>query len=99
MQDDVRVMKSVEANDFMHTAIVARHVSADGCQLVLGGEEVSLGARFGFHLAGFPPVHGTVRWIVADRAGFVFDQPLCRDSQRALAGQAQPARGLALFKA
>lgn len=92
-------MSFVEANDFTRTAIVARHISADGCQLVLGDEVVSPGARFGFHLAGFPPVHGTVRWIVADRAGFVFDRPLCRDSQRVLAGQALPARGLALFRA
>ena len=90
---------SVDANELSRTAVVARHVCAEGCQLVLGGEEVYPGSRFRFDLAGFPPVHGTVRWIVADRVGFVFDRPLCRDSQRALAQDGRAVNGIALFPA
>lgn len=85
--------------DRAYTAAAARHISADGCQLVLGEANAAPGQRFRFDLAGFAPIIGTVRWIVADRAGFAFDQPLCSDSQRALAGRDGGMRGLELFLA
>jgi hypothetical protein len=89
----------MHASDLARWTAVARHVCAEGCQLVLGAGGVSAGARLRFDLAGFPTVHGTVRWIVADRAGFVFDNPLCRDSQRALAGHGHIAEGVTLLPA
>ncbi|VWX52233.1 hypothetical protein [Novosphingobium sp. 9U] len=55
---------------------VARHVTADGCQFALVGSRPSAGTRLACKLSGNAPVIGTVRWIVEDRVGFAFDQPL-----------------------
>lgn len=88
-----------EINDSAWGEAVVRHLSADGCQLVLGRLKTAPGQRFRFHLAGFATVFGTVRWTVADRAGFVFDRPLCGNGQHILTGHGAAMRGLELFLA
>ena len=64
-----------------NASALARHISAEGCQFVTGWGEIAEGQRFSFALGGHPPVSGTVRWVVGDRAGFAFDQPISREAQ------------------
>lgn len=90
-------MVSADVKDCAYGIAVARHVSADGCQLVMGQARTQPGQRFRFHLAGFAPVSGTVRWTVADRAGFAFDSPLCRSSLRILSGHGAAMQALQLY--
>ncbi|WP_243652307.1 hypothetical protein [Novosphingobium sp. PhB165] len=40
------------------------------------------GVRLVLALAGNPRATGTVRWVVADRAGFAFDAPIAADLMR-----------------
>ncbi|PEQ11779.1 hypothetical protein B2G71_15125 [Novosphingobium sp. PC22D] len=53
-----------------------RHVSAEGCQLLLESRVIRVGMRLSLALEPSIRVAGTVRWIVAGRAGFEFDQAL-----------------------
>ncbi|MCT2400701.1 PilZ domain-containing protein [Novosphingobium mangrovi (ex Huang et al. 2023)] len=85
--------------EFAYGAVVARHVSAEGCQLILKQDQVAKGQRFRFNLDGAGAVVGTVRWVVSDRIGFAFDQPLCRRTQDALANHCRVVHGLELFLA
>ena len=90
-------MVSAGIKDSAYGAAVAKHVCHEGCQLVLRQSRMEPGQRFRFHLAGFPPVSGTVRWTVADRAGFAFDSPLCRNSLRILSSHGAAMQALQLF--
>lgn len=76
-----------------------RHVSVDGCQLVLGGQGARPGQRFRLDLAGIAPISGTVRWAVADRVGFAFDRPLCPAGLSALSQRGTRVRELTLLPA
>ncbi|MEJ2409908.1 MAG: PilZ domain-containing protein [Novosphingobium sp.] len=78
---------------------VARHVFAEGCQLIVRRDRVAAGQRFRFNLEGSQPVIGTVRWVVEDRVGFAFDRPLSRQSQEALSSHCRAVHGLELFLA
>lgn len=92
-------MVAVRKTSDAYAAAVPRHVSADGCQLVLRGVGIRAGERLRFDLAGAGPVAGTVRWVVADRAGFAFDRPLSRDDASALLRHGRDLPGLALYPA
>ena len=52
---------------------VARHVSADGCQLVITGEAPGAGQRLSFAIECGATITGSIQWVVGSRAGFVFD--------------------------
>lgn len=80
-------------------AAIAKHISEDGCQLILARDDVVKGQRFRFNLAGTAPIIGTVRWVFANRVGFAFDRPLCRASQEALISHCLKVHGLDLFLA
>lgn len=77
----------------------AKHVSAEGCQFVLGCDDAVPGQRFRFDLTGCGPVFGTVKWSVSDRIGFAFDHPLCSESLRVLIGRGDTTRGVELLPA
>lgn len=55
---------------------VARHVSADGCQLVLAGKAPGVGQRFSLAAGRDPTISGTIQWVLGSRVGFAFDRPL-----------------------
>lgn len=93
-------MVAVRQTNDAYAAAVPRHVSADGCQLVLLRQAtIRAGERLRFGLAGAEPVVGTVRWVVADRAGFAFDRPLSGDDASALLRHGRDLPGLALYPA
>lgn len=62
-----------------HAIALAKHVSPEGCQLVVERNLLEKGVRLVLSLAGCPRVTGTVRWVVEDRAGFAFDAPIAAD--------------------
>ena len=76
-------------------SVRARHVCAEGCQLVTGTEQLSKGDRFAFLLNASDRVTGTVRWVVRDRAGFAFDAPIADEVMAALK---QNYRGIELYQ-
>lgn len=80
-----------------HACAVARHVSADGCQLVVDMQNVEQGQRLSFALDGYPPVRGTVRWVVRDRVGFAFDRPISHDAQAAMLRRSRMVQGVDLY--
>jgi len=80
-----------------YASAVAQHVSSDGCQFVVERENLSRGQRFSFALDGYPPVLGTVRWVVKDRVGFAFDRPISRDAQSAMLRRSRVVQGLDLY--
>ncbi len=75
----------------------ARHVSGDGCQLVIESGMLEKGQDLAFALNGFGLVSGTVRWVVDDRAGFVFDEVIGDDKQQALARQGRARNGVEIY--
>lgn len=77
-------MVSADILDCDRLAAIARHVCAEGCQLILGRGDAAPGQRFHFELPGFGLVSGTVQWVLKDRVGFAFDKPLCRVSEQVL---------------
>jgi len=62
-----------------YATALAKHVSPEGCQLVVERNLLEKGVRLVLSLAGNPRVTGTVRWVVEDRAGFAFDAPIAAD--------------------
>lgn len=80
----------------VYASALARHVSADGCQLVVEQRPVAAGQSFSFALDGHPPVRGTVRWVVKDRVGFAFDRPISRGAQSAMLLRSRVVQGLDL---
>lgn len=75
----------------------ARHVSVEGCQLIVGGEVLEQGQRLAFALDGGDRVSGAVRWVLGDRAGFAFDAPIRRDTVRAMQTDARLGDALELY--
>jgi hypothetical protein len=75
----------------------ARHVSADGCQLIVEREVLARGQRLAFDLDGSDRISGAVRWVLGDRAGFAFDAPIGSDTVRAIQCDARLADGLELY--
>lgn len=80
-----------------HSAAVAKHVSAEGCQLIVARENIAPKQRFRFNLPGFTPIVGTVRWVSGKRVGFAFDMPLTRASQAALLEHCRAMHGIDLY--
>ncbi|MEE4453178.1 PilZ domain-containing protein [Novosphingobium resinovorum] len=80
-----------------YASALARHVSADGCQFVVERSPIEQGQRLSFALEGYPPVLGTVRWVVKDRVGFAFDRPISRDAQSAMVRRSRVVQGLDLY--
>ncbi|MYL99038.1 PilZ domain-containing protein [Novosphingobium sp. FGD1] len=80
-----------------YASAVARHISAEGCQFVVEQVGVVQGQRFSFALDGHPAVRGTVRWVVKDRVGFAFDQPISRDAQAAMRERCHVVQGVELY--
>lgn len=81
-----------------HASAMARHVSVDGCQFVLEAEALAQGQRVAFALEG-RAVRATVRWIVQDRAGVAFDQPLSAAQAALMIGTSRAMQRLALYAA
>lgn len=80
-----------------YASATARHVSSDGCQLVLDDDSISKGQRFTFAIEGEAPVCGAVRWVVGDRAGFAFDSPIGKATMHALERGSRRAGNLDLY--
>jgi hypothetical protein len=80
-----------------HASAVARHVTSDGCQFVIERAGVAAGQCFSFVVDDYPPVRGTVRWVVKDRIGFAFDRPISRDAQAAMLRRSRVVQGLELL--
>lgn len=80
-----------------HSAAVAKHISAEGCHLIVAQENIVRGQRFRFNLAGFKPIIGTVRWVTGKHVGFAFDMPLTRASQEALIEHCRSMHGIDLY--
>lgn len=89
-------MSLAESQGESYGSALPKHVSAEGCQLVLDTGEVHPGQRFRFELGGSHSITGTVRWSVGYHHGFVFDAPLCRTWLLALATHGQAARSVRL---
>lgn len=53
---------------------LVRHVSEDGCQLILMAKAPNVGRRLSFECAPGSTISGTIRWVLGDRVGFAFDQ-------------------------
>ena len=81
------------------TAMSVRHVSAEGCQLVMDLETYRPGEELAFVLAGWPPVPGKIRWIVDDRIGFAFEHPICAAAERALTNAARLGQPVSVSRA
>ncbi|WP_235522936.1 PilZ domain-containing protein [Novosphingobium sp. Leaf2] len=81
-----------------HASAMARHISEDGCQLVLEAESLAQGQRVSFALEG-GCVRATVRWIVQDRAGVAFDAPLSAAQQALMVGSSRALQRLDLYAA
>lgn len=77
---------------------LARHVSPEGCQLVVESSLLEKGLRLVMAQAGFARVTGTVRWVVGDRAGFAFDAPIAGEFMQAMKLGLQ-GPGLELYRA
>ena len=90
-------MSSTRRANSAHSAAVAKHVSADGCQLIVVREGIAPGQRFRFKLTDFAPVIGTVRWVTGKRVGFAFDMPIARPLQDALAEHCRSHHGIDLY--
>jgi hypothetical protein len=82
----------------VYASVGARHVSAEGCQLVVEREVPARGERFVFSLGGQAMVAGTVRWVVKDRVGFAFDQPIEREAQTALLAGSRTLNGIEIYR-
>lgn len=80
-----------------YASAVARHISSDGCQLVVQRDLFMQGERYSFTLDGFPMIQGTVRWVVKDRVGFAFDAPISSATQTAIQQRCRLLNGLDLF--
>lgn len=72
MAEDVRMQRSVFGT-VLGSALL-RHVSAEGCQLMVESLDISVGMRIAIVSESKEYVTGTVRWLVSGRAGFAFDQ-------------------------
>lgn len=90
---------SVRQSDPAYAFAIARHVSSEGCQFVVEQDNIAQGQRFSFAVEGHSRVRGTVRWVVGDRLGFAFDQPITREAQRAMLTRARIVQGLELYPA
>lgn len=77
-------------------SVAARHICAEGCQLVTGNKPLSKGERFALVVNESDRVAGTVRWVVRDRAGFAFDAPIAGEILAALRARTQNYRGIEL---
>ncbi|WP_221419977.1 PilZ domain-containing protein [Novosphingobium chloroacetimidivorans] len=75
---------------------IARHVTEDGCQFVTTGPTPKSGCRLRCLLSSNPAVSGVVRWIVEDRIGFAFDQPLDAGSLAELASHSVQVKAIVL---
>jgi hypothetical protein len=65
-----------------------RHVSAEGCQLMVESIEIASGLRFAIVVPDSSHyVLGTVRWLVGSRAGFAFDTEIGHDLRAILESQ------------
>ncbi|MFC0684813.1 PilZ domain-containing protein [Novosphingobium clariflavum] len=62
----------------------ARHISPEGCQLVIESSLLEKGLRLVMAMSGFARVTGTVRWVVGDRVGFAFDAPIAGEFMQAM---------------
>lgn len=80
-----------------YASAIARHVSAEGCQLLIDHDAVSQGQRFSLELVGRSAVSGAVRWVVGDCVGFAFDSPLGIDEVRTLQNGSSRAGAFDLF--
>jgi len=74
----------VRHKDSAFASALARHVSDEGCQLVVAGVEVGAGQRFTLEIAATERISGSVRWVVGARAGFAFDEPIGGDTLNAI---------------
>jgi hypothetical protein len=52
---------------------MARHVSTEGCQLVISGKPPGAGRRLSFTIEPARTIAGTIQWVLGNRVGFVFD--------------------------
>ncbi|WP_159981645.1 PilZ domain-containing protein [Novosphingobium sp. 18050] len=80
-----------------YASAVARHISSEGCQFEVVRDDIAEGQRFSFALDGYPPIRGTVRWVVSDRVGFAFDRPISRDAQSAMRKRCAIVEGVELY--
>lgn len=72
MTDDMKMRRS-GLGTVLGSALL-RHVSAEGCQLMVESLDISVGMRIAIVVETGEFVTGTVRWLVSGRAGFAFDQ-------------------------
>lgn len=87
---DSRAPLTTPSDDGIVTG-VARHVSADGCQVLLTAGSASALHRMMLSMPSGGLVGGTIRWVLADRLGFAFDAAIDAQALAELAGQgAQP---------
>lgn len=75
---------------------VARHVSADGCQVLLTAGTAVAGRRMLLMMAADRCVGGAIRWVLPDRIGFAFDAAIDPDTIAELAGQGLQPRAVQL---
>jgi hypothetical protein len=52
---------------------MVRHVSEDGCQLILVGKAPNVGRRLSLESSPGVTISGTIRWVLGERVGFAFD--------------------------
>lgn len=88
---------SVQRQHFTYASATARHISAEGCQFVVGPDRIAEGQRLRFALEGHPAVRGTVRWVVGDRIGFAFDRPISHDAQKLMQERCRVVEAVELY--
>ncbi|WP_156842099.1 PilZ domain-containing protein [Novosphingobium aquimarinum] len=82
--------RQMELNAFgsLVGSALLRHVSAEGCQLMVESLPVESGARLAVVVPDSPHyVLGTVRWLVGSRAGFAFDADIGHELRAILESQ------------
>ncbi|MCB2051716.1 MAG: PilZ domain-containing protein [Novosphingobium sp.] len=72
--------RDLPAKPLAHVAV--KHCSSAGCQLVADDLTLESGQVLKVRIAGIVTLSGTVRWVLPDRAGFAFDEPLPVDKVR-----------------
>lgn len=78
------VYEEVERSVSSNILCTARHMSCEGCQLVVDCGTLAAGQRCVLTFEPLGRIAGTVRWVVGDRAGFAFDEVMDRERQNVM---------------